>query len=83
MIENSLFFGRLTRGETGLFFLSGFVVMLYTGTTAGWAKALLRSKYTEIELPHQGSQLEQICHATFFSFFSLFLIHCWLHNKNI
>lgn len=59
LIKNS-FFGRLTRGETGLLFLSGFIVTVRTGTRAGWVKVLLR--YIEIEMPHQGSQLEQICH---------------------
>lgn len=54
---------RLTCWEMGLFFLLFFFFpMGCIGIRAGWAKGLLRTKYTEIERTCQRSQMKQMCH---------------------
>lgn len=53
-----VFDSGLTCGEL----LSGFFCMVRIGARAGWVKLPLRSKYKVTDVPHQGSQLEQICH---------------------
>lgn len=60
--HSQVFDCRLTCWETGFFFLLGFFSTESIGIRAGWAKVLLRTKYIEIEMPCQGSQMEQKCH---------------------
>ena len=60
--HSQVFDCRLTRWETGFFFLLGFFFTEHLRTRAGWAKVLLRTKYTEIETPCQRLQMKQMCH---------------------
>ena len=59
--HSQVFDCRLTHWETGFFFWLGFFSMERTGIRVGWAKVLLRIKYTEIEITCQRSQMEQMC----------------------